>query len=117
MTVSPTRTSFRCSSADEYWLQPGHRGDGPCSANLEFDVADDRKLLLGRKLVRNSPARRPGDETQFLLIVEPIHLVDDTVDIVTQRIPPPAHVCVEFQAAFDPRDDSALRTNLEAPIL
>src|SRR5437870_5636992 len=85
--------SFRCSV---FWnghanspepLQLRHRRQRAGAANLDLDLLEQRGRLRGRKLVRDRPARRPRDESQSLLPVEPVDLVDDTVDVVVELGP------------------------------
>ncbi len=71
-------------AADEYRFEPGHGRQCPSPTHLELDVADDGEFFFRRKLVRDRPARCPRDESQNLLIVQAIDLVDDTVDVVAQ---------------------------------
>ena len=66
--------------------QLGHRRQGTRPADLDRDRLDDRLGLLGRELVGDGPARRPADEAQPLLQVDPVDLVDHAVDVVGQRV-------------------------------
>ncbi len=96
-TVSPLRTSSRaissalCSVAfctttpptrDRFELR--HRRQRAGAADLDIDVLDDRRCLLGSKLVRRRPARRARHETEPLLPVEPVEFVNDAVNIVVE---------------------------------
>src|SRR5437763_878361 len=84
VTVSPMRTSSRaissalCSVAF-CTMTP------PTPPDLNLDVLDDGRSLLGREFVRDRPARRTGDEAEPLLPVEPVDLIDDAVDVVVER--------------------------------
>ncbi len=69
-------------------LELGHRRQRARAAHLDLDIAQDRCRLLGRKLVRDGPSRRARHEAEPLLQIEPVHLVDDTVDIVAERRAP-----------------------------
>ena len=51
------------------------------AADLDVDRFKRRFGLLGGEFVRKAPARRTGDETEPLLQVEPVDLVDDSVDV------------------------------------
>ena len=54
------------------------------AADLDFDVLEHGHGPLGRKLVRDRPARAARDEAEPLLPVEPVDLVDDAVDVVVE---------------------------------
>ena len=54
------------------------------AADLDLDVLQDRRRLLGRELVGERPARRARDEAEALLQVEVVDLVDDAVDVVAE---------------------------------
>ena len=98
LTVSPMRTSRRAISsalckrrvlhhdaADRDRLELRNRRERAGAADLNVDAADDRGGALGRKFVRDCPARRARDKAQSFLPVEPVDLVDDAVDIVVER--------------------------------
>src|SRR5690606_33266816 len=70
--------------ADEHRLQPCDRCDGARSSDLELAIADDGHFFLGRELVGDRPARRTGHEAELPLVVEPVYLVDDPVDVIAQ---------------------------------
>src|SRR5690606_34857575 len=63
-------------------LQPRNGRQRTGAAHLDIDAAQDRDGLLGGKLVRDGPARAARAETQPVLKVEPIDLVDHAVDVV-----------------------------------
>ena len=76
MTVSPTRTSLRCTSsrlcsvaratvepATTTGIQLRHRRERAGAPHLHGDVAQKRRLLLGRELERDGPARRAGGKS------------------------------------------------------
>ena len=66
--------------------QPRDRRDRAGAPDLHLDRHDRGGLLLRRELVRQRPARRARNIAKLLLLVEPVELVDDTVDVVGQRI-------------------------------
>ena len=71
-------------AADRDRLELGDRRQRAGAADLDLDVADDGRRLLGRELVRDRPARGPRDKAQPLLPVEPVDLVDDAIDVVVE---------------------------------
>jgi hypothetical protein len=71
-------------AADRNRLQLGHRRERTGAADLDVDAVHDGGRFLGRKFVRNRPARRPRHESEPLLPVEPVELVDDPVDVVAE---------------------------------
>ena len=70
--------------ADPDRLQPPDRGQLAGAADLDVDRFQRRLGLLRREFVRQAPARRPRDEAQSLLPVEPVDLVDHPVDVERQ---------------------------------
>ena len=71
-------------AADGDRLQLRNRRQRARAADLDFDAAQDRGRLLGREFVRGGPARRARHEAQPLLQIEPVHLVDHAVDVVSR---------------------------------
>ena len=71
-------------AADRHRLELGDRRQRAGAADLDLDVPDDGRRLLGREFVRDRPARRARDEAEPLLPVEPVDLVDDAVDVVIE---------------------------------
>ena len=71
-------------AADRHRLKLSDRRQRAGASHLNLDVVDDRRRLLGGKLVRDRPARRARDEAEPLLPVEPVDLVDDAVDVVVE---------------------------------
>ena len=59
-------------AADGDRLEPGDRRQRAGAADLDLDVAQHRRRLLGRELVRDGPARRARDEAEPLLQIEPV---------------------------------------------
>ena len=99
-TVSPSRTSLRASSsslcsvalvtttpADGDGIEPRHRRQRTGAADLDLDLPQHRRRLLGRKLVGDRPARGARDKAEALLQRDAVDLVDHAVDIVGQRRP------------------------------
>ena len=95
-TVSPLRTSSRAISrivqgrvlhhdaAHRHRFELGDRGERPGAADLDLDVPDDGRRLLGGEFMRDRPARRARHEAEPLLPVEPVDFVDDAVDVVVE---------------------------------
>ena len=63
-----------------------HRRQRSGSADVRHDVFEDRLDLLGRELVCDRPARRPGHHAEPLLLVEAIHLHNNAVGLVRQFV-------------------------------
>ncbi len=74
-------------SAHEHGIESRHRRQRAGAADLPFDRANPRHLLVCGKLVRERPARRARDESEFPLQVQRVDLVDDAVDLVAERAP------------------------------
>ncbi len=72
-------------TADGDWLQPRHRRQRASAAHLNIDAAQNGERLFRREFMRNRPARAARAKTKPGLQVEPVHLVNNTVDIVIQR--------------------------------
>ena len=70
--------------ADADGLEPADGRQLAGAADLDVDRFERGLGFLGGKLVREAPARRASDEAEPLLQVQPVHLVDDAVDIERQ---------------------------------
>ena len=73
-------------AADEHRLQDRERSRASGAADADHDVAQHRRLLFGRELVRDRPARRPRRESHLLALAVVVDLHDDAVDLVTERV-------------------------------
>ena len=62
--------------------QLGHRRQRTGTTHLDVDAQKLGLRLLGWKLVGDGPARRTADETQSLLEIQPVHLVDNPIDVI-----------------------------------
>jgi hypothetical protein len=71
-------------AADADRLKLADRRERPGAPDLDLDIAQHGHGALGRKLVRDRPARRARHEAEPLLPVEPIDFVDDAVDVVVE---------------------------------
>jgi hypothetical protein len=67
-------------------FEPRHRRGGAGAADLDLDRLHRGHLFLGRKLVRQRPARRARDESHRLLAGIVVELVDHAVDVVRQAV-------------------------------
>ena len=101
-------------AADRHRLELGDRRQRAGAADLDFDVLDDGGRLLGRKFVRDRPARRARDEAEPLLPVEAVDLVDDAVDVVVEAGALRLDLAVEFQQRVDRAAHLGQRIGLEA---
>ena len=54
-------------AADRHRIEPRDRRQRARAANLDLDVAQHGRRLLGRKFMRNGPARRARDEAEAVL--------------------------------------------------
>ena len=99
ITVSPTRTSLRCTSplvvkrcsahghaTNEYRVQHRIWRHRTRPADADADVVETGGLLLRRKLVGNRPPRALRREAERVLIGERIHLDDHAVDLVIRGV-------------------------------
>ena len=55
------------------------------AADLDRYAVQQRLRLFGGEFMGDRPARRSADHTQSALPVDPVHLVDDTVDVVGEH--------------------------------
>ena len=72
-------------TAHRYRRQSRHRAERAGTADLDVDRLEPRPGQFGREFMRDGPARRGRAEPQPLLQVEPVDLVDHTVDVIAQR--------------------------------
>ena len=104
-------------AADTDRLELADRGQRAGAADLDFDILEHGDGALGRKLVRDRPARRARDETEPFLPVEAIDLVDHAVDVVIEMRAPRFDVTVEGEQRVDRLADFGERIGLEAASL
>ena len=74
-------------AAHGHRLESGHRRQCARAPDLYVDRLEDGLRLFGGELVSHRPARRPADHAQPVLPIEPVDLVNDTVDIEGQCRP------------------------------
>ena len=70
--------------------------------DLHVDREHPRLLLLGGELAGNGPARCTCDKTQLLLLIQPVDLEYDAVDVEGQSAAPRLHRAVIGETAFQP---------------
>src|SRR5690606_31272406 len=70
--------------ADGDGVELGDRGERAGAADLDANAPDPGLGLLGGELVGDRPTRRPPGEAKAALIVDPVDLDDDAVDVVGQ---------------------------------
>ena len=85
------------------------------AAHLNIDVAQDGGRLLGGKFVGERPARACVCETQALLQVEAIDLVNDAVDIVAEASAALLDLPICFQHLLDAAGEPHQRIDRKAP--
>ncbi len=88
-------------AADEHRLEFRRRRRRAGAADVDDDVLDRRRLFLRGEFVRDRPARRAADETEFTLRSEIVDFVDHAVDIERQRVALLADAAVIIEAAID----------------
>ena len=71
-------------AADPDRLQPPDRRQLAGAADLDVDRLERRLGFLGGEFVRERPPRSAGDLAKPLLPVQPLDLIDDTINIVGQ---------------------------------
>ena len=83
-------------TANCHRFQLGNRRQGSGSPDLYLDVIENGCRFFSRKLVCNGPARRARNKAEPVLQIQPVNLVDHTVDVVTQRRPFRFHISVQL---------------------
>ena len=87
-------------AADEHRLELRGGRQRAGAADVEDDVLEQGDLLIGRKFVRQRPARRARHEAELLLVGAAIYFVDHAVDLVRKRGASRADVAVVIEAAL-----------------
>ena len=70
-------------------------------ADLDLDLFENCRGLLGGEFVGNCPTRGAGNKAQPLLPVEPVNLVDDPVDIIAQHCPLRLDIAIDGDQFID----------------
>ena len=73
-------------AGDHHGVELGDRREDAGATHLHANLAQDRSLLLGRKLERDGPPRRSGREAEHCLAVEGVDLHHDAVDVVVELV-------------------------------
>ena len=74
-------------TANRDWCQTGHRRQRAGASHLNIDFIQQGFSLFGGKFVRQRPARCACHLSKPFLIIMPVHLVDDAINIITKRGP------------------------------
>src|SRR5579863_2424271 len=101
-------------AADPDRLELADRRERAGAPDLDFYVPQHRGGALGRKLVRDRPARGARDKTKPLLPIQPVDLVDDAVDVVVEPGTLLLDLAVERDQLLDRVADFGQRVGLEA---
>src|SRR5712671_6861738 len=88
-------------AADADRFELADRRERAGASDLDLDIPQHGHGALGRKLVRDRPARRPRHEAEPLLPVDAIDLVDDAVDVVVEMRPLGFDLAMESEQLFD----------------
>ena len=87
---------FRAAEGDG--IELGHRGDGASASDVGVDSAHDGLRGLGGVFESHDPARGLGGGAELLLLLAPVDLDHDAVDLEVEIVP----VLAPF---FDEGDD------------
>src|SRR5467141_2851508 len=88
-------------AADADRFELADRRERAGASDLDLDIPEHGHGALGRKLVRDRPARRARHEAEPLLPVDAIDLVDDAVDVVVEMGPLGFDLAMEGEQLFD----------------
>ena len=98
-------------------FQPRNWRHGAGPTYLKLNITYGCQFLFCGKLMRNRPSRCTRDEAEFTLEIESVDLVNDTVNVVGQRVAFPANIAIVGKATVNPVDHLTLRTNFEPPFI
>src|SRR6202022_138553 len=101
-------------AADADRLQLADRREGAGAPDLDLDIPEHGHGALGRKLVRDRPARRARHEAEALLPVETVDLVDDAADVVVAPAPLLRDLAMKSDQLLDRVAQLGQRVGLEA---
>jgi len=104
-------------AADANRLQLADRREGAGAADLDLDIPEHGHGALGRKLVRDRPARRARHEAEPFLPVEAVDLVDDAVDVVVEPGPLLLDLAMKGDQLLGGMTELGQRVGLEAAAL
>ena len=74
-------------AADDDRREPGDRCEHAGPSDVDLDVLDGGRRLLGREFERDRPLRAARDKTEALLIFDAVDLHDDAVGAVVEVVP------------------------------
>ena len=101
---------------DEHRLEDRERRRPARAADADHDVAQDRRLLFGRELVRDRPARRTRRRSHLGALAEVVDLHHDTVDVVAERVALRFHLAAELEHRVEVVERLDVRVDREAEI-
>src|SRR5207248_6686632 len=104
-------------AADTGRLELADRRKRAGAPDLDLDVAEHGHGALGREFMRDRPARRARHEAEPFLPVDPIHLVDDAVNVVVEFGALFLDLAVEGDQLLDRMTKLGQRIGLEAAAL
>ena len=104
-------------AADADRLELADRGERAGAADLDLDIPQHGHGALGRELVRDRPARGARHETEALLPVETVDLVDHAVDIVIELGALLFYFAMESDQLLHRMTNLGQRIGLEAAVL
>src|ERR1700726_737351 len=104
-------------AADADRLELADRRERAGAPALDLDIPEHGHGALGRKLVRDRPARRARHEPEALLPVDAIDLVDDAGDVVVEMRPLGLDLAMESEQLPDRMTQLGERIGLEAAAL
>ncbi len=103
-------------TAYAHGFQARHRRQYSGAPDLHLDIDDLGQRFFGRVLVCHREPRRARHETERLLIVELVDLVDHPVDRVRQLVPLLAHAPVKAEQPGQPSHRGAVRGHRQAVV-
>ncbi len=101
-------------AADEHRLEHRERRRPAGPTDADHDVVENSRLLLGRKLVRDRPARRPRGVSHLGPLSQILDLHHDAVDVVAERVTVGLHLLAEREHGVDAVDRPDVRLDREA---
>src|SRR5262245_55631372 len=101
-------------AADADRLQLAHRRERAGAANLYLNSFENGDRALGRKLVRDAPARHARHESEPFLPVDAVDLVDDAIDVIVEFGPTLLDLVMEGHQLLCGAAEPGERIGLEA---
>ena len=103
-------------SADEHRLELRERRGPAGAADAHEDAAQQRRLLLGRELERDRPARRAARGAHLVALAQVVDLDDRAIDLVPQRVTLLEHPLAERVHGVDAVELRDLRVHRHAEL-